>query len=322
MRKVLATTLDRGSATARELADDAGLSVVTVHAILHELTGRGLVQISGKRRSERGPHSRAYSVPAHATRIAAVVQHAETLVATSADPTDPRTVVATEISDDPPDIDRLAQLITEVAGGTLIRHAVVGVPSRADAEAAGSRRHTAMELAERFACSVSVRSTTELAAVAEAHFGVARGVGNFLQVTGGETASVSHVVDGVPQQGAHGLAGSLWLLADRLTASLAEGGATNEVDEPLVSALAATCFVADPALVVLGQELAGSADESLLDRLRSTLAAVLPVPPEVVMSAVTGDPALRGAFHLAQSAAHRIVLDAVAPAMDVPASAS
>ena len=316
IRKILTVALDRGSVTARQLAYDTGLSVVTVNAILHELTARGLLVFAGLQPTSRGRHARAYAAPPAALKVAAVVQHAGELVAASSGPGDPDAILSVAEAGDPPDIDRLAKLIIEVSGGSILQHAVVGLPVRADAHTADIRRHTKMELARRLGCAVSVRSTTELTAIAEAQFGVARGVDNFVQVTGGQTTAVSHVVNGVPHDGAHGLAGLLWLLADRLPGPPVPGPdnpPSNAVSEPLESALAAVCLVADPALVVLGKELTRDTNVHLPDRLRRVFRQVLPVPPEVASSAVGGDPALRGALQAAQSAARKAFVAAAGP---------
>jgi hypothetical protein len=77
----------------------------------------------------------------------------------------------------------------------------------------------------------------------------------------------------------------------------------------LVSALAAACLIADPSLVVLGRELTRGPNAHLPLRIRRIFREVLPVPPKVATSIVGGNPALRGAFQLARSAARKDFLE-------------
>ena len=86
IRKILTVALDRGPVTARQFAYDTGLSVVTVNAILHELTARGLLVFAGLQPTSRGRHARACAAPPSALKVAAAVQHAGELVAASSGP--------------------------------------------------------------------------------------------------------------------------------------------------------------------------------------------------------------------------------------------
>jgi hypothetical protein len=282
VRNALVALLDLGPSTARDVAEATSVSRVTANTLLQELVQLDLAQLAGLRRRTTGPQARVFSVRPAALRFAVAVFRPGELVALSN-----RCVSAVSriAAGRHPDLGLIAGALTEAAAPDEPRHVVVAVP---DGVSSGWRGEAERELAERLGSAVSVRPHADLAALAESAVGAARGVSDFLLVTGGDEASVKHVVDGSVRHGAHGSAGSLRPLADR---------AGIEVSEALLPVVTTACLLTDPALVVLSEDL-----RDLCRPLTDALAEILPTLPEVAVSTVDGDPVLRGALHSANLA--------------------
>ncbi len=93
----------------------------------------------------------------------------------------------------------------------------------------------------------------------------------------------------------------------------------NELARRLALGLAAVCVVLDPALVVLSGDIGQAGGSDLAERVGSEVAAIAPVSPRVVVTAVPDDPVLHGALITAVDRARE---DVFASAADAPAAAA
>ncbi len=93
----------------------------------------------------------------------------------------------------------------------------------------------------------------------------------------------------------------------------------NELARRLALGLAAVCVVLDPALVVLSGDIGQAGGTDLAERVGSEVAAIAPVSPRVVVTAVPDDPVLHGALITAVDRARE---DVFASAADAPAAAA
>lgn len=292
---VLALLLDIGPSTVRDLAEEVGLSVVTVNRILRELVEQNLVDQLVARDGRRGPRARVFAVLPERVPIAAIVHQPGMITVTRADLWEdgPRVVVDRA---DPRDAAGVAEQIEDA-----LRQAAIDPDSLSYVVAgtlAGECAELERALGSRLGCPTSVRSITELAAIGEARRGAARGVDDFFLVTEDSGATV---VGGIPQPGAHGRAGSLGRLKELL----------HDNAEPdlsgLVRMLAAVCLVTDPALVVLS----GPGHAEAAEQITKSLAGQVPAVPEVVPGRLGGDAALLGAVELARDLARAGLLNRI-----------
>jgi len=76
--------------------------------------------------------------------------------------------------------------------------------------------------------------------------------------------------------------------------------------------VAAVSVVLDPGLVVLGGEVGLAGGAALAERVAAEVGRISPAKPEVVPTAVTGKPVLRGAILAAVDAARAELLASVA----------
>ncbi len=95
----------------------------------------------------------------------------------------------------------------------------------------------------------------------------------------------------------HGFAGDS--AAECVTAAVA-GGAQgerllDEIASRLALGVASVCVVLDPGLVVLAGEVGQAGGADLTSRVEEAVARICPIRPQVVTSAVEGNPVLRGA---------------------------
>ncbi|MFI6078672.1 winged helix-turn-helix transcriptional regulator [Actinoplanes sp. NPDC051343] len=310
-RRILGVILQRGSVTARDLAQQTGLSVVTTNAILNKVVDSGLVEHVGLHRSNRGRQARVYSVPPKLVRAVIAVPSNDGLTMTWTDALDAAPVVIRNKQPNGLNADRLSDLILRTSGVHPPQYAVIGISPHAEAETASGRRILESNLTDLLACPVQVRTVAQLAAIAEGQLGAARGVRDFFFVTG-PTMSICHVVNSVPRDGAQRLARLLELFESRLDLCSANGSAASPHDAT-ASALAAACLVADPELIVLGEGLAHGCKAHLPDRIRTIFGGLRTVPPEVVTSTIPGDAALQGGLHVAKAGAIGRFLDIAAP---------
>src|SRR6266511_3087473 len=200
---------------------------------------------------------------------------------------------------------------------------------------------------------VTIENDVNLAAIAEFRTGAARGLGlavvlggrlhrgatggageiGYLPVPGGPLAhEVSRRVKGSFQRLAgadsvralarvHGFRAIGAADAVRAAAEAGDEGEAllNELARRLALGLAAVCVVLDPALVVLSGDIGQAGGSDLAERVGSEVAAIAPVSPRVVVTAVPDDPVLHGALITAVDRARE---DVFASAADAPAAAA
>jgi hypothetical protein len=317
--EVFTFIVDGGPLTARQLSAMAGVSVVTINKIVARLSELRLVEFTRVRGRATGPAARHYSVPPAALRVAVAAYRPGRLTAMCTDPVHPDTPPSSiPFTETPVTTDALLNAIGQAARRTgvpsaTLRQAMVSVPADAG-HPPDWRRRTERELRARLGCPVDVRPDHEFAALAEAQFGAARDTDNFVLITGGPRVAITHVVDRVPQRGAHGFAGSLELLIDRLVtpSHRATAGPSTGPDESLATGTAAACMILDPSLVVLSSDLIDRPGSALTARVTEALQNLVPDPPRVTTSAVDGDPVLRGARYAAHDRARAALLDRAA----------
>jgi predicted NBD/HSP70 family sugar kinase len=105
-----------------------------------------------------------------------------------------------------------------------------------------------------------------------------------------------------------------------VTAAIAAAGAGDQRGSEFVAELAlrmatgvaAISVVLDPGLVVLGGDVGRAGGMELASRVEAEVGRICPAHPQVVPTAVTGGPVLRGAILAAVDQARRTILDSVA----------
>jgi predicted NBD/HSP70 family sugar kinase len=105
-----------------------------------------------------------------------------------------------------------------------------------------------------------------------------------------------------------------------VTAAIAAAGAGDQRGSAFVAELAlrmatgvaAISVVLDPGLVVLGGDVGRAGGVELASRVEAEVGRICPAHPQVVPTAVTGGPVLRGAILAAVDQARRTILDSVA----------
>jgi predicted NBD/HSP70 family sugar kinase len=105
-----------------------------------------------------------------------------------------------------------------------------------------------------------------------------------------------------------------------VTAAIAAAGAGDQRGSAFVAELAlrmatgvaAISVVLDPGLVVLGGDVGRAGGMELASRVEAEVGRICPAHPQVVPTAVTGGPVLRGAILAAVDQARRTILDSVA----------
>lgn len=109
--------------------------------------------------------------------------------------------------------------------------------------------------------------------------------------------------------------------AVRAAADAGTGGEAllSELARRLALGVAAVCVVLDPALVVLAGDICQAGGDDLATRVGTEVAAIAPVSPRVVSTAVPEDPVLHGALITAVDSAREEVFAAAA---DAPAAAA
>jgi predicted NBD/HSP70 family sugar kinase len=105
---------------------------------------------------------------------------------------------------------------------------------------------------------------------------------------------------------------------DAVRAAMAEAGSTasagflDELAHRVAVGVASVCVVLDPGLVVLGGEVGQAGGAALASRVAAAVASIWPPHPQVVPTAVPGEPVLRGAMLAAVDQARAALLASVA----------
>ncbi|RKS80039.1 putative NBD/HSP70 family sugar kinase [Motilibacter peucedani] len=201
-------------------------------------------------------------------------------------------------------------------------------------------------LAAELKCAVAVDNDANLAAVGEHSQGVAHGVDDLIFILLGERVGAGIIAGGRPLHGHHGAAGEIGFMVhpagsrlaaraigekgksrpgldplDFSAAHLAQGAPGDltagredleSVGTRLAHALAPTLLALDPAMVVLGSNLFGAADnesarERVVSAAREEARALLVDPPEWRVSALGDDVVLAGAATFALSGVEAVL---------------
>jgi predicted NBD/HSP70 family sugar kinase len=372
-RAALDLLISRGPLTRAQLGELTGLSKVTASQLVERLEQRGLVSRVGEQAGGRGPNAQLYGVRPGSAHVVGVEVGPDRVVAACADITGGvlgRVEQSTRDTDDPVGV--VHNAVVEAAGRAeakldTVRRVVLGTPGLVD-PATGDitfaynlpRWHRGLlaALREDLATTVVFENDVNLAAVAEADVGAARGVDDFVLVWLGAGLGLAVVLGGRLHHGSTGAAGEIGYLpmpgaevvrdasrratppfqqlagtdavravarvhgfrsataADAIRAAIAAGTAggpiLDEVARRLALGVASTCVVLDPPLVVLAGEVGQAGGTALAERIQHEVAAITPVSPRVVATAVPDEPVLRGALRTSLDAVRDEVFGAVA----------
>jgi predicted NBD/HSP70 family sugar kinase len=226
-RAALELLLEHGPLTRAQLGQYTGLSKVTASQLVERLEEKGLVVRVGEQSGGRGPNAQVYSVVPGVAYVVGVQVGPEETVAACAD------VMGTEVgrvslsikdSDDPVRV--VHQAVVEATGRAnaplnLVRRVVLGTPGLVD-PATGDlafafdlpRWHRGLlaALREDLQVPVVLENDVNLAAIAEAAGGAAKGVDDFVLVWIGRGVGLAVVLGGKLHRGASGAAGEIGYL--------------------------------------------------------------------------------------------------------------
>jgi predicted NBD/HSP70 family sugar kinase len=316
-RAALELLLSRGPLTRAQLGELTGLSKVTASQLVERLEEQGLVSRVGEQVGGRGPHARLYAVtPDIAYAIGADVS-ADRVVAACADITGAivgRTERSTRDTDDPVGVVREA--VVEAAGTihgrrSTVRRIVLGIPGPVDSVSGDItptvnlpywHRGLPAALREHLRTPVVFVNAANLAAVAEAHAGAARGIDDFVLVRIDVNVGMAIVVGGRIHQGSTGVAGEIGYLpvpgmpVPRGVTRQTKGVFQRIVDADAVCALSREhgLCAASAADAVRAAIAAGAAGDPVLDEVARRLAlgvasaCVVLDPPLVVLAGEVG----------------------------------
>jgi predicted NBD/HSP70 family sugar kinase len=226
-RAALELLLDRGPLTRAQLGELTGLSKVTASQLVERLEERGLVSRVGEQGGGRGPNAQLYAVTPGSAHVVGAEIGPDGVVAACADITG--TVVArierpVRDTDDPVVI--VHRAVAEVAAGaglepSAIRRVVLGTPGLVDPvtgevsfawDLPRWHRNLLGELRRDLSIPVFFGNDVNLAAVAEADVGAARGLADFALVWIDRGIGLATVLDGRVHSGHSGAAGEIGYL--------------------------------------------------------------------------------------------------------------
>lgn len=226
-RAALELLLERGPLTRAQLGELTGLSKVTASQLVERLEERQLVARVGELAGGRGPNAQLYAVVPGSAYVVGVEVGPTKVVAASADITG-TTIAQVEISthdtDDP--VGRVHAAVIEAAnqGGASwerVRRVVLGTPGVVDPTTGDiafafdlPRWHHGLRDALKADLDrpVSFENDVNLAAVAEAQLGAARGVDDFVLIWISRGVGLAVVLGGRLHRGAAGAAGEIGYL--------------------------------------------------------------------------------------------------------------
>jgi predicted NBD/HSP70 family sugar kinase len=226
-RAALELLLTQGPLTRGQLGELTGLSKVTASQLVERLEGRGLVTRVGEQAGGRGPNAQLYAVRPDSAHVVGVDVGPDRVVAACADITGAvigRVEQSTRDTDDPVGVVHNAVVqaaSTAQAPLTTVRRVVLGTPGLVD-PATGDitfafnlpRWHRGLlaALREDLDTPVVFANDVNLAAVAEAQSGAARGVDDFVLVWVGVGVGLAVVLGGRLHEGSSGAAGEIGYL--------------------------------------------------------------------------------------------------------------
>ncbi|MFC0098727.1 ROK family protein [Micromonospora marina] len=341
-RAALELLLERGPLTRARIGELTGLSKVTASQLVERLEERGLVARVGEQAGGRGPNAQLYAVRPSSAYVVGVEVGAERVVAACADITGTvagRIEQSTKDTDDPVGV--VHNAVVQAAGSagaelSAVRRVVLGTPGLVDPQTGDitfafnlPRWHSGLlaALREDLDTPVVFENDVNLAAVAEAQSGAARGTADFVLVWVDAGVGLAIMLGGRLHHGSSGAAGEIGYLpvpgapiprdvskrakpafqqlagADAVRAVAAEHGfASPEAAERGVAAARA-------AEVVRAAIAAGTAGGPMLDELARRLAlgvastCVVLDPPLVVLAGAVGQ---AGGAALAERVQHEV----------------
>jgi len=226
-RAALDLLLDRGPLTRAQLGELTGLSKVTASQLVERLEGRGLVVRVGEQAGGRGPNAQMYAVVPSTAYVVGVDVGPQRVTAAAADLTGAvvgRTELSIVDSDEPVRVVHRAVVeAAQAAGAPLakVRRVVLGTPGLVD-PASGEisfawdlpRWHRGLLGALRadLNTAVNFENDVNLAAIAEAYRGAARGVADFVLIWVARGVGMAVVLGGRLHRGSTGAAGEIGYL--------------------------------------------------------------------------------------------------------------
>jgi predicted NBD/HSP70 family sugar kinase len=226
-RAALELLLERGPLTRAQLGELTGLSKVTASQLVERLEDRHLVERVGELAGGRGPNAQLYAVVAGSAYVVGVEVGPRQVVAASADITGKMTArieVSTQDADDPVGVVHSAVLEAATRAGApweRVRRVLLGTPGLVD-PATGDisfafdlpqwHRGLLPALRNDLNRPMSFENDVNLAAVAEARDGAARGIDDFALVWIGRGVGLAVVLGGRLHRGAAGAAGEIGYL--------------------------------------------------------------------------------------------------------------
>ncbi|MDA0636236.1 ROK family transcriptional regulator [Nonomuraea sp. MCN248] len=322
-RLALDLLLEQGPLTAPQLKTLTGLSRPTVSDLIERLQAGGLVEVHGETGGDRrGPNAKLYRIVAGRAHVAGVGVRRDSISATVADLTG--VTVGARVREADGDLAGLvAAAVAEAADGRTVDAVAVGLPGVVDPHTGdllearmvpGWRPGLLGHLRDLLGAPVLLENEVNLAALAEHREGAAAGCDDFIMLWLDEGVGSAVVLGGRPRRGASGGAGEIGFLGSPLGAICAlltrEEVARLDLGElarRVVQAAFPGVAVMDPGLVVLAGDTGREGGRELADLVADGLAALAPVPTEVRVTAVEGDPVVKGAVETALSMARDAV---------------
>jgi predicted NBD/HSP70 family sugar kinase len=323
-RAALELLLDRGPLTRAQLGELTGLSKVTASQLVERLEERGLVSRVGEQAGGRGPSASLFAVVPTSAFVVGVEVGPQHVVAACADITGAvvgRVDQSTHDSDDPVGV--VHKAVIEAARNAKapigkVRRVVLGSPGLVD-PATGDwsfvydlprwQRGLLAALRDDLKRTVVVENDVNLAAIAEAHTGAAKGIDDFVLLWLDRGVGMALVLGGRLRRGVSGAAGEIGYLpvagAPVPRGGRGKGGFKELAVADAVRAVAREHGFRAPtaAAAVRAAAEAGSAGQPVIDELARRLALGLAavcvvIDPSLVVLA--GDVSLAGGVALAQ----------------------
>jgi len=334
-RAALELLLGQGPLTRAQLGELTGLSKVTASQLVERLEERGLVSRVGEQAGGRGPNASLYAVVPTSAFVVGVDVGPEHAVAACADITG--TVVgrieqSTHDTDDPVGVVHRAVIEAARSGKapiSKVRRVVLGSPGLVDPDTGDLsfvfdlprwQRGLLAALRDDLKRAVVFENDVNLAAVAEAYTGAAKGVDDFVLLWLGRGVGMAVVLGGRLHRGVSGAAGEIGYLpvagAPVPRGGRAKGGFKELAVADAIRAVAREHGFRSPTAqdAVRAAVNAGTPGAPVLDELARRLAlglaaACVVLDPALVVLA--GEVGLAGGLSLA----HRVQLEvaAIAP---------
>jgi predicted NBD/HSP70 family sugar kinase len=336
-RAALELLLARGPLTRAQLGELTGLSKVTASQLVERLEERGLVSRVGEQAGGRGPNAQLYAVVPASAFVVGVEVGPDQVVAACADITGAvvgRVEESTHDTDDPVGVVHNAVIEAARSGRAPInrvRRVVLGTPGLVDPNTGDLsfafdlprwQRGLLSKLRADLKRPVVFENDVNLAAVAEAHTGAARGVQDFLLLWMGRGVGMAVMLGGRLHRGVSGAAGEIGYLpvagasVPRDVARRTKGGFRELAQGEAVRSVAREhgFRAVTPQDAVRMAVAAGTEGSPVLDELARRLAlglaaACVVLDPALVVLA--GEVGLAGGVALAQRVQHEVA--AIAP---------